>query len=169
MKENIQRLIRSIQEGNEDSEVLRALCRELIRSGYGDFLPMGFFKGEFDWFETLTEMHKYVGKTQSVIVQFWEESERGWGTRPDGCSLHLSGEDCEHFIEEYLREQRKRLGEETPEEYERPEGMPTRRIIPLESLEELKKAKEEGKYGLRLGNEQTKKIGLHSHLSHIQV
>lgn len=23
-----------------------------------------------------------------VIVQKWEESERGWGTRPDGYSIH---------------------------------------------------------------------------------
>lgn len=30
------------------------------------------------------------GKRHGVICQKWEESERGWGTRPNGYSLHLA-------------------------------------------------------------------------------
>ena len=30
------------------------------------------------------------------ILQIWEESERGWGTRPGGCSLHIT--DKEHSL-----------------------------------------------------------------------
>ena len=26
---------------------------------------------------------------KKVYLQNWEESERGWGVRPDGCSLHI--------------------------------------------------------------------------------
>ncbi len=29
-------------------------------------------------------------------LQFWEESERNWGVRPDGCSIHISVK--EHHI-----------------------------------------------------------------------
>ena len=36
-----------------------------------------------------------------VIKQLWEESERGWGIRPDGYSLHLNNEDRKQFIKEY--------------------------------------------------------------------
>ena len=34
-----------------------------------------------------------------VVVQKWEESERGWGTRPDGFSLHLTEAYIQAFIE----------------------------------------------------------------------
>ena len=30
--------------------------------------------------------------TKEVVAVQWEESERGWGVRPDGCSLHVSVE-----------------------------------------------------------------------------
>jgi hypothetical protein len=33
-----------------------------------------------------------------VIRQEWEESERGWGCRPDGYSLHLDKEDRNTYI-----------------------------------------------------------------------
>jgi len=55
-----------------------------------------------------------------VIRQDWEESERGWGVRPDGCSLHLSQADCERFINQYWD----RMPDYAPDEYERPSGQP---------------------------------------------
>ena len=39
--------------------------------------------------------------TIPVVCQYWEESERGWGVRPDGCSLHLTEADRKQFIKEY--------------------------------------------------------------------
>jgi len=57
-----------------------------------------------------------------VIVQKWEESERGWGTRPDGYSLHLTDEDRRAFIKEYWG----RMPDEAPDEYSRPDGTPYR-------------------------------------------
>ena len=38
---------------------------------------------------------------KKVYLQHWEESERGWGIRPDGCSLHLTLEDRKKYIEKY--------------------------------------------------------------------
>ena len=52
--------------------------------------------------------------------QRWEESERGWGVRPDGCSLHLS----EDFHKKYLNEIYKIRQSEilVPDEYDRISG-----------------------------------------------
>ncbi len=35
---------------------------------------------------------------KNIYLQYWEESERGWGVRPDGCSLHLSTKDSIDYI-----------------------------------------------------------------------
>lgn len=55
-----------------------------------------------------------------AICQKWEESEKGWGTRPDGFSLHLSYEALAKFITAHWDE----LPDEVPEEYSRPSGTP---------------------------------------------
>lgn len=59
-------------------------------------------------------------RNRTVIVQKWEESERGWGTRPDGYSLHLSEADRRAYIAEYWA----RMPDEPPDEYSRPDGTP---------------------------------------------
>jgi hypothetical protein len=55
-----------------------------------------------------------------VIVQKWEESERNWGVRPDGYSIHLTEADRKAYIKEYWD----RMPNETPDEYSRPAGTP---------------------------------------------
>lgn len=50
----------------------------------------------------------------------WEESEKGWGERPDGYSLHLTNEDVKEFVKEYWNT----MPDEVPEEYSRPFGSP---------------------------------------------
>lgn len=52
--------------------------------------------------------------------QKWEESERGWGTRPDGFSLHLTEGDLKRFVEEYWD----RMPNSVPDEYSKPDGDP---------------------------------------------
>ena len=58
--------------------------------------------------------------SNEAICQKWEESEKGWGTRPDGFSLHLSYDALHTYIKAY----RDRLPDETPDEYSRPSGTP---------------------------------------------
>ena len=53
---------------------------------------------------------------KKVYLQFWEESERGWGIRPDGCSLHLTVEDHKRYIKSIYDS---RLNESVPYEYDR--------------------------------------------------
>jgi len=55
-----------------------------------------------------------------VILQLWEESERGWGTRPDGCSLHTDFSNRKQYVES-LYEGR---SEVAPDVYERVIGDP---------------------------------------------
>ena len=59
---------------------------------------------------------------KKVILQEWLESERGWGTRPDGCSIHLSEEDRKVFISQQVEG----LPDDfVPDEYSRPDGDPS--------------------------------------------
>jgi len=71
-----------------------------------------------------------AGQNREVIVQKWEESEDGWGTRPDGYSLHLTDEDCRAYIQEYWD----RMPAEVPDEYSRPDGTPYRAEVDEETF-----------------------------------
>ena len=51
-----------------------------------------------------------------LVCLEWEESERGWGTRPDGFSLHKSKADCKDYVAEYWN----KLPNKVQDEYERP-------------------------------------------------
>ena len=72
-----------------------------------------------------------------VIVQKWEESERGWGTRPDGFSLHLTDTDREAYIKEYWD----RMPESVPEEYSRPDGTPYKAEVDAATFAKVKASK----------------------------
>lgn len=55
-----------------------------------------------------------------VYCQRWVESERGWGVRPDGCSIHRTLADLKKFVEAYWKD----MPVDAPDEYSRPEGEP---------------------------------------------
>lgn len=59
--------------------------------------------------------------TYAVIRQDWDESERGWGVRPDGYSLHLTEAHRKEFVREYWD----RMPDEVPDEYSCPSGPPS--------------------------------------------
>lgn len=63
-----------------------------------------------------------------VFLISWLESERGWGTRLDGCSIHLSLEDASFFVKDY----NKTLPDAVAEEYSRPDGSPKKVNVSLE-------------------------------------
>jgi hypothetical protein len=64
---------------------------------------------------------------RKVYLQYWEESERGWGVRPDGCSLHLTLDEHKKYIKSIYdgREE----DTEVPDEYERIVGEPIEVMI----------------------------------------
>jgi len=54
----------------------------------------------------------------TAVFVDWTEYERGWGCRPDGCSVHLSMEEWKRYYEKY----KKSLPKEVPHEYSRPDN-----------------------------------------------
>lgn len=52
-----------------------------------------------------------------VILQIWEESERGFGTRPDGCSVHIDSKEREKYIRSIYES--RNSDESIPNEYDR--------------------------------------------------
>lgn len=86
--------------------------------------------------------------SQIVIAQEWEESERGWGVRPDGYTLHLSMEDCARFREEFWRNQRAICGAGVPAEYTRECGEPVAVSVSSETAEIVAQARAESRYGV---------------------
>ncbi len=57
-----------------------------------------------------------------VWIQEWEESERGWGTRPDGFTAHTKKEDIKKFLDEMRAREKEAYGSMIPDEYSRPCG-----------------------------------------------
>jgi len=57
-----------------------------------------------------------------VICQDWEESERGWGVRPDGWTMHLTRSDRDAYVREY--NQTFHVAASVPAEYTRISGEP---------------------------------------------
>lgn len=70
---------------------------------------------------------------RTVVRQMWEESERGWGTRPDGDSLHLTETDRVDYIDRYWD----RMPDAVPDEYSRPDGSPKLIDVDEETYEKI--------------------------------
>lgn len=79
-------------------------------------------------------------------MQEWEESERGWGVRPDGVAYYLTEVAAIAGTEARVKMMREHEAVyykgRTPDEYSRPSGKP--RFVPVSSqlIEEIKKSKD---------------------------
>lgn len=58
-----------------------------------------------------------------AVLQEWEESERGWGVRPDGATLHLTQTDRDIYVDGFNKEFNPPM-DEAPDEYRRVSGPP---------------------------------------------
>ena len=85
---------------------------------------------------------------EQVVMLEWEESERGWGARPDGYSLHLNIDDCNMYIEKYWDS----MPDKAPDEYSRPAGEPCNVNVSNETYKKL----QESKIGLRIYSHEAK-------------
>jgi len=84
-----------------------------------------------------------------AVVQKWEETERGWGSRPDGYTLHKNEEDIEIFLKG-MRDREAEAGysaQNVPDEYTRPCGKPYWTRIDDEALAEKVAESECGIWG----------------------
>ena len=68
-----------------------------------------------------------------AFCQQWEESERGWGVRPDGFSLHATFDACEAYIDSYWAT----MPPAIPDEYSRPCGKPYKVQVSDELFEKI--------------------------------
>lgn len=71
---------------------------------------------------------------KKVLLQYWLESGRHWGVRPDGCSLHLTIDDNKKFIDSIYKD---RDINDIPDEYERIIGNPIEIWITNEIYDEI--------------------------------
>lgn len=95
-------------------------------------------------------------KMPLIVVQHWEESERGWGTRPDGVSLHASVDSAKKYVDKFWADEKARNPSGiVPDEYDRPCGEP----IPLDvDQETFDKIKGDGRLWRHEWNELSKKL-----------
>jgi hypothetical protein len=70
-----------------------------------------------------------------VVCQHWREYERGWGSRPDGFSLHRTMADRDAFIERHNKALPK---DHVPDEYTRNEGEPRPLDVPASVSRKIK-------------------------------
>lgn len=86
----------------------------------------------------------------TAFLDTWTESERGWGQRSDGCSIHLNKQDYKDYIQEYWDS----MPDEVPDEYERPDNDLKEVVISDELFEKLKSSKN----GIRLWKSELYKL-----------
>lgn len=95
--------------------------------------------------------------------QQWEESEAGWGVRPDGYSLHLSQEDAQEFSRQYMENQQAYFKGKgvigVPAEYTRPSGTPYLVEVTDEVLAELSTSRAKKHHGKSYTGSAPKPVG----------
>lgn len=79
-----------------------------------------------------------MSKTHTVIRQNWEESERGWGVRPDGYTLSLTEEDRKKYVEYYNKKYNNESS--VPDCYTRTSGEPKLMDVDTETFNKIKKS-----------------------------
>lgn len=75
--------------------------------------------------------------TKTVFVQNWEESERGWGVRPDGFTVHISKDQLFGYVAWYNKAFNNLS--EAPDEYTRVSGAPIEVEVTEELFDKIKK------------------------------
>ena len=80
--------------------------------------------------------------TRVAYIQEWEESEAGWGTRPDGFRIYATQDAAKAGTDQVWARQKEICGTETPSEYSRPYGD----VLPYEVSDELYKLIEAGAF-----------------------
>lgn len=94
--------------------------------------PMPYIK-KIEWEGKHLTVHQR-STVNRAICQKWLESERGWGVRPDGFSLHLTLDGRKAYIDNYTNERGTGV---VPDEYDRPDGEPFSIYVTQEIFEML--------------------------------
>jgi hypothetical protein len=133
---------KSVDEGSKAESVDLTICALAIffaRGGTVDEFVEIANKKLSKWEGNQSAENPPVVKT--VVCLNWIESERGWGCRPDGSSLHLTKQDVDKYVKDYWN----KMPDVTPDEYSRPDGQPF--LVTVN--EEVYKRVLESKFGIR--------------------
>jgi hypothetical protein len=76
----------------------------------------------------------------------WTEHERGWGSRPDGVTLHRDEAEARRFIANYWASQPDKINGRAPDEYSAPGEPELTDVSPAEA----ERLKGEGSYWLKV-------------------
>ncbi|MBU1202086.1 MAG: hypothetical protein KKA51_06280 [Nanoarchaeota archaeon] len=87
---------------------------------------------------------------ETVVKQEWIESEKGWGIRPDGYSLHKNVKDRDLYVKKYWDS----MPDEVPDEYSRPIGLPVPIDVNKKTYDRICKSE----YGIRLYKEEFEEV-----------
>lgn len=82
---------------------------------------------------------------EKIYVVSWLESERGWGVRPDGYSVHKSLEDYAAYMKNYWAN----MPDTAPDEYSRPSSNPEERFVNKRAYDRI------SNHGLRFWNKES--------------
>jgi len=82
-----------------------------------------------------------------VWVQMWVESEKSWGIRPDGYTLHLGRKDISLFVTAMRAGEAKIHGDVVPDEYSYPDRDPYEAIITDAEVLKTLRTSEHGIWG----------------------
>ncbi|NCQ51521.1 hypothetical protein GW796_06425 [archaeon] len=112
-------LVKELQKSNIDVKSLYSNYKNEQKEKAKNFIDW-LTENKKQFKEKITQQNNNV-KTHAIFSLYaieWEESERGWGTRPDGFSFHRSVEEAEEYLKDFISKQPK----EVPDEYSRPVG-----------------------------------------------
>lgn len=133
LKEGTPALVKAVGTLTKQRLEQESLAPKLLIEGG---LPLG----------TVKELAAITPTHRRVLVQKWEESERGWGTRPDGYSIHKNQQDLDAYLKKYWDQMPKG---EAPDEYSRPDGRPYEAVVGLIASMKLD---EPGVLGIRIND-----------------
>lgn len=94
-------------------------------------------------------------RTFPIVVDTWTEYERGWGSRPDGLSMHLNTTDHKKFLAEFNKKHNNLPS--VPDEYTTADNAPRVVDVPESLYQRLVDLKAEGKLGLFAASREDEK------------
>lgn len=95
-------------------------------------------------------------RTFPIVYDTWTEYERGWGSRPDGMSLHLNAADHKAFVADFNA--RHNTASAVPNEYTMADDCPKVVDVPESLYQRLVELKAGGKLGMFVDNRGDEKL-----------
>jgi hypothetical protein len=97
-----------------------------------------------------------MSKIFPIVIDTWTEHERGWGSRPDGMSLHLSTADHKAFVDAFNKKHNNLPS--APDEYTTADNHPKVVDVPESLYKRLVDLKAKGETGMWAPSREGEKL-----------